>query len=208
MGRVPSHRILVLNRLWQPVNIVGVKRGFSLLCQDYAQVIHTSEGTFEILDFGNWVAFSEEYPPTNPSDSIQTVRLSLRIPKVLLLRIYDRLPIHEMKFNRQNLFERDGFRCQYCTRAFLSKDLNLDHVVPRDRGGPTTWENIVCSCIPCNTQKGNRTPNEAKLRLIKLPRKPKWRPFIQVSFGVKAHDCWKHFIDVAYWNVELGEEKR
>ena len=117
MGCVPSHRILVLNRLWQPVNIVGVKRGFSLLFQDYAQVINTSDGTFEIMDFGSWVDFSEQNPRTNPSDCVQTVRLSLRIPNVLLLRAYDRLPIREMKFNRQNLFERDGFRCQYCSYA-------------------------------------------------------------------------------------------
>ena len=81
MGCVPSHRILVLNRLWQPVNIVGVKRGFSLLCQDYAQVIHTSDGVFDILDFGSWVEYSSENPPGNPVDGIQTVRLSLLIPK-------------------------------------------------------------------------------------------------------------------------------
>lgn len=196
MGRVPSHRILVLNRLWQPVNIVGVKRGFSLLCQDYAQVIHTSEGTFEILDFGNWVAFSEEYPPTNPSNSIQTVRLSLRIPKVLLLRIYDRLPIHEMKFNRQNLFERDGFRCQYCTRAFLSKDLNLDHVIPRDRGGKTSWENVVTSCIRCNSRKGNRLPHEAGMRLIRRPQRPRWRPFVSSLAEDRCDDSWIQFMNL------------
>ena len=196
MGRVPSHRILVLNRLWQPVNIVGVKRGFSLLCQDYAQVIHTSEGTFEILDFGNWVTFSEEYPPTNPSDSIQTVRLSLRIPKVLLLRIYDRLPIHEMKFNRQNLFERDGFRCQYCTRAFLSKDLNLDHVIPRDRGGKTSWENVVTSCIRCNSRKGNRLPHEAGMRLVRRPQRPRWRPFVSSLAEDRCDDSWIQFMNL------------
>ena len=196
MGRVPSHRILVLNRLWQPVNIVGVKRGFSLLCQDYAQVIHTSEGTFEILDFGNWVIFSEEYPPTNPSDSIQTVRLSLRIPKVLLLRIYDRLPIHEMKFNRQNLFERDGFRCQYCTRAFLSKDLNLDHVIPRDRGGKTSWENVVTSCIRCNSRKGNRLPHEAGMRLVRRPQRPRWRPFVSSLAEDRCDDSWIQFMNL------------
>lgn len=196
MGRVPSHRILILNRLWQPVNIVGVKRGFSLLCQDYAQVIHTSEDTFEILDFGSWVAFSEAYPPTNPSDSIQTVRLSLRIPKVLLLRIYDRLPIREMKFNRQNLFERDGFRCQYCTRAFLSKDLNLDHVIPRDRGGKTSWENVVTSCIRCNSRKGNRLPHEAGMRLVRRPQRPRWRPFVSSLAEDRCDDSWIQFMNL------------
>ena len=86
-------------------------------------------------------------------------------------------------------------------------ELNLDHVVPKNRGGPTTWENIVCSCIPCNTRKANRTPRESNMNLIRRPKRPKWRPFVQVTFGMKAHDSWKHFIDVAYWNVELGDDQ-
>src|SRR5436190_1359008 len=84
--------------------------------------------------------------------------------------------------------------------------LNLDHVIPRDRGGPTTWENIVCSCIECNTQKANRTPQEAGIHLIRKPKRPKWRPFVQITFSLHQHDSWKHFIDLAYWNVELGED--
>jgi 5-methylcytosine-specific restriction endonuclease McrA len=90
--------------------------------------------------------------------------------------------------------------------VFDRKDLNLDHVLPRDRGGPTTWENIVCSCVECNTHKANRTPQEAGLRLIRKPKRPKWRPFVQVNLGLECHESWKHFLDVAYWNVELGED--
>src|SRR5438046_438837 len=95
--------------------------------------------------------------------------------------------------------------CQYCGDVFERNDLNLDHVIPRDRGGPTTWENIVCSCISCNTKKANRTPQEAGMRLIRKPKRPKWRPFVQINLGLHYHDSWKHFLDLAYWNVELGE---
>ncbi len=196
MGCVPSHRILVLNRLWQPVNIVGVKRGFSLLCQDYAQVIHTSEGVFDILDFGSWVEHSSENPPENPVDGIQTVRLSLLIPKVLLLRAYDRLPIREMKFNRQNLFERDGFKCQYCNKIFQAQELNLDHVIPRDRGGQTSWENVVTSCIRCNSRKGNRLPHEAGMRLVRRPQKPRWRPFVSSIDEDECDESWIQFMNL------------
>ena len=105
-------------------------------------------------------------------------------------------------------FERDQNTCQYCGKVCDRKDLNLDHVIPRDRGGPTTWENIVCSCIPCNTRKANRTPSEAALHLIRKPKRPKWRPFVQINFTLYHHDSWKHFIDLAYWNVELGEDVR
>ena len=86
------------------------------------------------------------------------------------------------------------------------KELNLDHVLPRDRGGKTTWENIVCSCIPCNSRKANRLPHEAGMRLVKKPERPKWRPFLQFKFSGNPHEAWKHFLDVAYWNVELGDE--
>lgn len=196
MGCVSSHRILLLNRLWQPVNIIGVKRGFSLLCQDYAQVIHTGEGNFDILDFGSWVEYSRENPPANPSESIQTVRLSFRIPKVLLLREYDRLPVREMKFNRQNLFERDGFRCQYCNKTFQSKDLNLDHVIPRDRGGKTSWVNVVTSCIRCNSRKGNRLPHEAGMLLVRRPEKPRWRPFVSSIDADQCDESWIQFMNL------------
>ena len=125
---------------------------------------------------------------------------------MILLLFFDRMPKKEVKFTRHNIFERDRNRCQYCGRVFDRKDLNLDHVAPRDRGGPTTWENIVCSCIACNTHKANRTPAEAGMRLVRKPKRPKWRPFMQVNLGTSAHDSWKHFLDIAYWNVELGEE--
>ena len=84
-------------------------------------------------------------------------------------------------------------------------DLNLDHVLPRDHGGQTTWENIVCSCIPCNTRNGNRLLTRLAWRLLKKSRRPNSRPFLHITFDAKVHDSWRHFIDFAYWNVELGE---
>ena len=203
---VPLHQpVLVLNRLWQAVNVCSVRRAVGLLFTGHAQVVYNDDADgFQTFSFGEWQDFSEAEP--HP-DSIAAVSFRLRIQRVILLLGYDRFPRQEVKFTRHNIFERYKNTCQYCGGRFDRRDLNLDHVIPRDRGGPTTWENIVCSCIPCNTRKSNRTPREAGLNLITKPRKPKWRPFIQVSFGVKTHDSWKHFIDVAYWNVELGEEK-
>jgi len=79
-------------------------------------------------------------------------------------------------------------------------------VIPRDYGGKTTWENIVCSCIKCNTRKANRLPHEAGMRLIRKPARPKWRPVISLVLGNQQHhEVWKDFLDVAYWNVELEE---
>ena len=198
-----NQHVLVLNRLWQAVNICTVRRALTLLFEGHAQVVlNGDDGAFNTFSFAQWRDFSLQQPH---ADSIHTVSLKMRVPRVILLCLFDRLPKKEVKFTRHNIFERDRNTCQYCGKVFERRDLNLDHVIPKDRGGPTTWENIVCSCIACNTKKANHTPSEAALRLIRKPKRPKWRPFVQVSLGTH-HDSWKHFLDLAYWNVELGED--
>jgi len=205
MSNVLCDQVLVLNRLWQAVNVCSVRRALTLLFEGNAQVVFgMADGDYRTLDFQQWRGLSASEPEGEAS--VGTVSFRIRVPRVILLMGFDRFPKKEVKFTRHNLFERDQNTCQYCGKVFDRRDLNLDHVIPRDRGGPTTWENIVCSCIPCNTRKANRTPAEANLRLVRKPKRPKWRPFVQVSFGASMHDSWRHFLDVAYWNVELGSE--
>ena len=204
MSSFLNQHVLVLNRLWQAVNVCTARRALTLLFQGHAQAVLTmDDGAFRTFDFSQWHGLSQEQE--NP-ESIATISFRIRVPRVILLLAYDRLPKKEVKFTRHNIFERDKSTCQYCGKVFERQDLNLDHVVPRDRGGPTSWENIVCSCIPCNTRKANRTPSEAGINLIRKPKRPKWRPFVQINFSIYQHDSWKHFIDLAYWNVELGED--
>jgi 5-methylcytosine-specific restriction endonuclease McrA len=199
-----NQHVLVLNRLWQAVNICTVRRALTLLFEGHAHVVlNSDDGSFQTFNFTQWRDLSEQAPH---SESINTISFKIRIPRVILLAVFDRLPKKEVKFTRHNIFERDRNTCQYCGKVFDRRDLNLDHVIPKDRGGPTTWENIVCSCIACNTKKANHTPVEAGLRLIRKPKRPKWRPFVQVNIGMHHHDSWKHFLDLAYWNVELGED--
>lgn len=206
MSLALNQQVLVLNRLWQAVNVCSARRALTLLFEGHAQVVFgDDEGDFKTYDFRQWRDLSQARPE---ADSVGTISFRIGVPRVILLLAFDRLPKKEVKFTRHNIFERDKNTCQYCSRTLDRKDLNLDHVIPRDRGGPTTWENIVCSCIPCNTRKANRTPAEAGLRLFRKPKRPKWRPFVQVNFGAPMHDSWKHFLDLAYWNVELGEQVR
>lgn len=195
MGNALKYRVLVLNRLWQPVNVVGVERAFSLLLQDHAQVIYTGDESFRMMDAAAWLQFSEDSEPGEDESCIQTVRLRIRVPKVLLLRSYDQLPVQEIQFNRDNLFERDDFRCQYCGQSFEPSQLNMDHVIPRDRGGRTSWENIVTSCIKCNSRKANRLPHQANMHLIRKPERPRWRPFVSGLIGQNHDSAWDHFIN-------------
>ncbi|MGD1083174.1 MAG: HNH endonuclease [Verrucomicrobiota bacterium] len=204
MSTFLNQHVLVLNRLWQAVNICTARRALTLLFEGHAQVVLSDEeGAFQTFSFSQWRDLSAQKPH---AETIATVSFRIRVPRVILLVMFDRLPKKEVKFTRHNIFERDRNTCQYCGQVFERKDLNLDHVIPRDRGGPTTWENIVCSCIRCNTQKANSTPQEAGMHLVRKPKRPKWRPFVQVNLGLPHHDSWKHFLDLAYWNVELGED--
>jgi len=187
-------QVLVLNRLWQAVNVIGVERTFSLLAQDHAQVIHSENGDFQIYDAAAWFTYSRDRPEHSSGRVIHTVSQTVFVPQVLLLRGYDRLPIQEMKFNRQNLFERDKFRCQYCGTRYSPRELNMDHVVPRDRGGKTIWENIVTSCLGCNNRKGNREPIEAGMRLLRQPERPRRRPFVSGLMHRQVDESWRHFL--------------
>tara|TARA_X000000950_G_scaffold174545_1_gene212165 strand:+ start:478 stop:1068 length:591 start_codon:yes stop_codon:yes gene_type:complete len=189
-----NFQTLVLNRLWQAVNVVGVERAFSLLALEHAQVIYAEDGSFRVFDGAGWFAFSKDLETAPGSRVIRTVSQQVVVPTVLLLRGYDRMLMQEMKFNRQNLLERDDFRCQYCGKNFPVKELNMDHVVPRDRGGGTTWENVVISCIKCNSKKSNRSPKEAGMRLLKEPKRPPRRPFMSSLYGKPMEETWTHFI--------------
>lgn len=198
-----ERQVLVLNRLWQAINVCSVRRAFTLLCAGHAQVVYGDEqNNFQTHDFDSWRDFSTREPE---EEMVHTIAFKIRVPRVIVLLLFDRMPRKEVKFTRHNIFERDKNTCQYCGKHLDRKDLNLDHIVPRDKGGQTTWENIVCSCIPCNTRKGNRLPYEVGMKLIRKPERPKWRPFVHITFDSQLHESWRHFIDLAYWNVELGD---
>ena len=184
-----DRQVLVLNRLWQPVNICTVRRAVGLLFLGHAQVVGISgESQFATHDFESWssVDLGEQEGADWPL--VHTVSSAFPAPKIIVLAIFDRLPRQEVKFTRDNVFQRDGYQCQYCGGNFDSGELNLDHVIPRDKGGPTEWENVVCSCIRCNTKKGNKLPREAGMFPAKKPAAPRWRPLPRLGSGFPAAD--------------------
>ena len=197
--------VLVLNKLYMPVQIVGARRAFGLLCREVAEVISIEENRFEAHDLDSWVELSalRDLFPDDDHDYVRTVRLEVRVPKIIRLLIYDRLPQRAVKFNRRNLYARDESRCQYCGRRYPTSELTLDHVVPRSRGGSSTWSNLVCCCVGCNSRKGGRLPEEANMRLVREPFKPRRSPLIRLTVRDERYKSWRHFVDEAYWSVEL-----
>jgi 5-methylcytosine-specific restriction endonuclease McrA len=197
--------VLMLNKHYMPIRIVGAKRAFSLLWRDLAEVVSLEDDRYSNYDFQSWCEVSRFRRNFEPDghDWVSTVNIYIAVPRIIRLLFYDRLPRNEVKFNRRNIFARDKNKCQYCGKRFPTSELSLDHVIPRTMGGKATWENIVCACPACNVKKGGRTPKTAGMKLIKVPVKPSHNPLARIHLGHERYKSWKQFLDHAYWSVEL-----
>ena len=197
--------VLVLIRSFVAVHITNVRRAITLLFRELAEVVHIEEGQYAAYSLDTWRELSALQASfrTPDQDWVQAVGYELQAPRVIRLISCDRGPRQGLRFNRRNVFARDGNLCQYCGKHFPTSELSLDHVVPRSRGGNTSWENIVCACVACNVRKGGRTPQEARMQMIRLPVKPKRSPLLSVKLGNPKYQSWKSFVDTAYWLVDL-----
>jgi 5-methylcytosine-specific restriction endonuclease McrA len=197
--------VLVLNKSFLPVHVTTVRRAFCLLCGGFAKAVNAQ---YETFDYESWRHLTIE----RDDETIGLVDRVIKVPRVILLIAYDRVPKRRIRFSRHNIFSRDKNTCQYCGEKFPRDELNLDHVVPRSQGGISTWENVVCSCQECNRRKGGKTPEQARMGLITPPRKPAWiAPFnFTVPFQEIIRKEWAPFLDfmaeVSYWNTELLPE--
>jgi len=166
-----SHQVLVLNLNYEPLNICSFRRALGLLFLDKATVLETN---------GEWV---------------RSERIEMRMPSVVRLNYLVKRPRPELRISRRSILARDNFTCQYCGRQ--ANPLTIDHVVPRTSGGSHSWENLVCSCIQCNNSKGNRTPKQAGLTLVRQPRRPRFVPHISFSAFARAVrvDEWQPYLE-------------
>ncbi len=198
-------RVLVLNKHYMALRIIGARRAFSLLFSEHAEVIACDDGSYANYNFESWKEVSQ-YRRTfeaHKHDWISTVNFYIAVPRVIRLLNYNRVPNTKVKFNRRNLFARDKNHCQYCGKRFPTSELSLDHVVPRRLGGGTSWTNIVCACLKCNVKKGGRTPTQAHMKLIQKPARPRNNPVVHIHLSLERYKSWKQFLDNAYWSVEL-----
>ena len=191
--------VLVLNRFYMAVRVINVRRAFTLLYRNCAEVIENEYGQYASYDFDSWCELSQLtcLEKHEGEDYIQTANSELRVPRILRLTRFDRMPAQTLRFSRKNLFARDDHTCQYCGKSEPVHKLSLDHVIPRSYGGPTTWENIVCCCLRCNNRKGGRTPQEARMKLLTKPQKPRLNPVMVQSAEDPRYECWKTFLPVA-----------
>lgn len=186
---------LVLNRNWQPVGVASVARSLSLVASGRARIVDPAD--YQLYTWKDW----SRLIPQQDEPFVQSVTFRLRVPEVITLTGYDRVPRQVVTFSRLNLYKRDQYTCQYCDAKPGSEELTIDHVQPRSRGGTSTWENCVLACIACNNKKANRTPQEAHMPLRKMPIRPTWQPLYS-RHNLKIQS-WRKFLSEAYWTVEL-----
>ena len=188
--------VLVLNRNWQAINIRTPADAFCQMAANSATALDIELGhgdraeALRPVGWDEWITL-----PVRADDyAVRTARGAIRVPTVIVAVNYARVPKKRPKLSAKNIRERDGNRCQYTGKLLATDEGNLDHVVPRSRGGQDTWENLVWSDKAVNSHKGNRLPHEAGLKLLAVPRAPKEMP---VSAMIRnAHEVaeWKLFL--------------
>jgi len=199
MVPVMSRPALVLNKNWVPIRCATVQEAIGLVVKGSAKIIEPD--TYEVHDIFTWNDASKL--KTKFADSvIRSATLEIIPPEVILLTDYDGIGERKVVFSRRNLFKRDKYTCQYCGVQPGPEELTIDHILPKSRGGQSSFENCVLACVECNKFKADKTPDEAGMKLRKVPKRPSWKVFAQVPQNVRC-ESWDKFLDRAYWDVEL-----
>ncbi len=161
-------RVLVLNQSYEPVSVCNAKKAFLLIYMMKAEVVAERNNR-----------------------TLRSVSATFPYPSVIRLSSYIRVPFKKIELSRKNVLRRDNFRCQYCNST--SNPLTIDHIIPKSRGGMDVWENLITACLKCNNKKGNRTPDEASMKLLSNPRRPHHVLFLKQYMG-SADDSWRPYL--------------
>jgi len=205
---VLEEKVLVLNRLWQAINVCSARRAICFLYTGHAKVVQSNNGNYELYDFVKWLEYSRNNLKENSGNGlIHSISFSLKKPSIIILGFYLGYPNLRIKLSRENIYKRDKYTCQYCGKKMEHKKLNIDHILPRHRGGKTTWTNVVTCCFACNLKKGGKILSETDMQLLQKPHAPLRYPLQNLHIETHEHDGWAHFIDFSKWEVEIGEDE-
>lgn len=163
-----NSKVLVLNQSYEPISVCSAKKALLLLFLTKAEMVEK-----------------------RASLAVRSIRETYAYPSVIRLSAYLRVPFKKVELSRKNILRRDGFHCMYC--GDHHPPLTVDHIIPRSRGGADVWENLVCACVKCNNRKGSRTPEEAGIRLLTIPRKPHHVLFLKHYAG-RVDDTWRPYL--------------
>ena len=199
MTELLAQPALVLNSGWTPLATTSVRTALTMLYRGHARAV--CPDTYEAHDFDSWADLAAaEHEPV-----VRTARFSIRVPEVVQLVFFNKVPPRRVAFTRKNLYRRDKYTCQYCGATPGSSELSIDHIVPRSRGGRTTWLNCVIACVSCNRRKGNQSVKGARMALRRSVREPRLTGLIEIPVGARRR-TWEQFVSEAYWNTELRDD--
>lgn len=201
MIKVLSNPVLVLNANYVPISITTVWKAIKKLFKGRYVVL---DEDYQRYGFAEWIdnwSDAADVARLSYAESIRCGEIVFKAPEVVVAVEYKGYPPNKRRVYRKGVYKRDGNTCQYCGKKFASDKLNLDHIVPKSKGGKTTWKNVVLSCIKCNQRKANRTPKEAGMKLLRKPKVPHWASLL--SKKGKTPRSWEEFLGKMYWNAPL-----
>jgi len=182
--------VLILNRNWQAINVRTPADVFCQMAANTATGLDIDQGTMIPRTWEDWLSL--EVRPTDTA--VHTVRGPIRVPTVVVLARFDKVPKRRPKLSPKSIWQRDGGKCQYTGRPLKPGEGSIDHVIPRSRGGLTTWENCVLACREVNQKKGSKLPAEAGLKLLKQPKAPPTMPATILIRNVYQIEDWNLFL--------------
>lgn len=163
-----NHSVLVLNNSFEPISLCSFRRAFILLASQKAEILHNRDNAF-----------------------VNTVNKKYELPSVIRVFSSARIRYVDVPLSKTNILKRDGFTCQYCGKKH--KELTVDHIIPKSRGGADSWKNLITACKPCNNVKDDRTPEEAGMKLLSKPAKPNYVFFLQ-KFAQHRDKSWEQYL--------------
>lgn len=211
---IMSLQVLSLNKVYQPMGLITVKEAIEAIFTERAEIIEEElNGGFSNHNVNSWLELSlmKKMLKEEGELGIDDVWINWRdpafvVPRVIRYLNYDKTFIKKIKFSRRNIIARDHHTCIYCNKKFAIEDLQLEHIIPKSRGGKTTWENTATACVKCNQKKADKTPKEAGMKLNWKPAKPK---YLAKNQKIIARDprykFWEQFVSDLYWDVQLED---
>lgn len=202
--KINKPETLVLNKSWTALTVSTIKDGIIKLFQGSAKAL---DENYNQYNWDEWLEMSKK-DDSDDDKFVRSAMMKIKIPHVIVLQEYNKIPKIKIKLTRRNLFIRDKGKCSYTGKRLTLKEATQDHVIPKSRGGKTCWTNLVLCSFDANIKKGNRTPEEAGIKLIKQPQKPVWN-LLFAHHVTRVPKIWEKYVEtnqwneIGYWDVEL-----
>ena len=183
-----NEHVLVLNKSWLAVRLKTLQKTIKLIFSGRAEIVDKKD--FSVWSWEKWA--SRKYVS---GDFIQTTSGKIILPEIIILKNYNKIPKHTIRFSKRNVFIRDEYFCQYSGKKVNMNTGDIDHIIPRSKGGTDNWENVVVCCKEINRKKADKLPEEAGLKLLKKPSKPNPTALF-IDPKIKIKESWKNFLNL------------